>query len=93
MSYKIELTPVAEKALLKLAKGNRALVKKIDKTITGLAENPTPLNSRQLSGEDPPLYRVRIGDYRILYHIEDDVLVVLVVHVGHHKDVYRFLKR
>lgn len=93
MSYRIELTPSAEKALIKLAKGNRALVKKIDKAIMGLAENPAPLNSKQLSGEEPPLYRVRVGNYRILYHIEDDVLVVLVVHVGHRKDVYRFLKR
>ncbi len=93
MSYRIELTPAAEKALTKLAKGNRSLVRKIDKAIMGLADNPAPLLSKQLSGEDPPLYRVRVGDSRILYHIEDDVLVVLVVHVGHRKDVYRFLKR
>ena len=93
MTYKIELTPAAEKTLIKLAKGNHALVKKIDKAIMGLANDPAPLNSKQLSGEDPPLYRVRVGDYRILYQIENDVLVVLVVHVGHRKDVYRFLKR
>jgi mRNA interferase RelE/StbE len=93
MTYIIELTPAAEKTIIKLAKDNRALVKKIDKALMGLAENPAPLNSKQLSGEDPPLYRVRVGDYRILYQIENDVLVVLVVHIGHRKDVYRFLKR
>jgi len=93
MTYIIELTPAAEKTIIKLAKDNRALVKKIDKALMGLAENPAPLNSKQLSGEDPPLYRVRVGDYRILYQIENDVLVVLVVHIGHRKDFYRFLKR
>ncbi len=93
MAYRIELTPAAEKSLAKLAKGNRNLLKKIDQAIMGLAENPVPVNCKQLAGEDPPLYRFRVGDYRILYHIEDDVLVVLVVHVGHRKDVYRFLKR
>lgn len=88
MSYRIELTLAVEKALTKLAKGNRSLIRKIDEAIMGLAENPAPLNSKQLSGEDPPLYRMRVGDYRILYQIENDVLVVLVVHVGHRKDVF-----
>ena len=93
MAYRIELTPSAEKAIVKLAKGNRALLKKLDRAIIGLAENPAPVNCKQLVGEDPPLYRVRVGDYRILYHVDGDVLVVLVVHIGHRKDVYRFLKR
>lgn len=93
MPYLIELTPAAEKALLKLVKSDRALLKKIDNTIMGLAENPTPANSKQLTGESPPLLRVRVGDYRILYQIKVNVLVVLVIHIGHRKDVYRFLKR
>lgn len=93
MAYRIELTPSAEKVLVKLAKGNRALLKKLDQAIIDLAENPAPGNCKQLAGEDPPLYRVRVGDYRILYHVDGDVLVVLVVHIGHRKDVYRFLKR
>jgi mRNA interferase RelE/StbE len=93
VAYRIELTPSAEKVLVKLAKGNRALLKKLDQVIIELAENPAPANCKQLAGEDPPLYRVRVGDYRILYHVDGDVLVVLVVHIGHRKDVYRFLKR
>ena len=93
MAYKIELTPSAAKALTKLAKGNRVLLKKLDQTILALAENPEPVNCKQLAGENPPLYRVRVGDYRILYHVDGDVLMVLVVHIGHRKDVYRFLKR
>ena len=93
MAYIIEFTPAAEKFLIKATKGNRPLLKKIDQVLLSLAENPFPSNSKQLAGEDPPLYRVRIGDYRILYQIQDGVLVILVVHFGHRKDVYRFLKR
>ena len=93
MGYRIELTPAAEKSLVKAAKSNRLLLKKLDQALLSLAVNPVPAGSKQLVGEDPPLYRVRVGDYRILYQIEDDVLVFLVVHVGHRKDVYRFLKR
>ena len=93
MAYRIELTPAAEKSLAKVAKNNRVLMKKIDQVLLSLADSTVPANSKQLVGEDPPLYRVRDGDYRILYQIEDEVLVILVVHVGHRKDVYRFLKR
>lgn len=93
MAYRVELTPAAEKALVKVAKSNRTLLKRLDQTLLSLAENPAPVGNKQLVGENPPLFRVRVGDYRILYQIEDDVLVVLVVHVGHRKDVYRFLKR
>jgi len=93
VTYRIELTPAAEKVLGKIAKSNRVLLKRLDQALLSLAENPLPAGSKQLAGETPPLCRVRVGDYRILYQIEDDVLVILVVHVGHRKDVYRFLKR
>ncbi len=92
MAYVIEFTPAASKALAKLAKVDRRLLQRIDQAILALVENPNPINCKQLAGEDPPLYRLRVGDYRILYHIEADVLVVLVIHIGHRKDVYRFLK-
>jgi mRNA interferase RelE/StbE len=93
VAYRIELTPAAEKSLAKVAKNNRVLLRKIDQVLLSLTDSPVPANSKQLVGEDPPLYRIRVGDYRILYQIEDEVLVILVVHVGHRKDVYRFLKR
>ena len=93
MAYRIELTPAAEKSLAKLAKNNRVLLRKIDQVLLSLADSPVPANCKQLVGEDPPLYRVRVGDYRILYQFEDEVVVILVVHVRHRKDVYRFLKR
>jgi mRNA interferase RelE/StbE len=52
-----------------------------------LAENPRPQGSQKLSGRDR--YRIRQGVYRIVYSIEDDRLVVVVIKVGHRKDVYR----
>ena len=93
MSYTIELTPAAEKTLLKLAKKDRALMVRLDRALLSLTDNPTPPNSKQLVGEVANLYRLRVGDYRIIYQVDGGKLVILVVHVGHRKDVYRHLKR
>lgn len=93
MPYTIELTPAAEKTLLKLAKKDRALMVRIDRALLSLADNPTPPNSKSLVGEVANLYRLRVGDYRIIYQVDGGKLMVLVVHVGHRKDVYRHLKR
>jgi mRNA interferase RelE/StbE len=91
--YRIELTPAVEKTLSKLAKKNRPLLNKVDQSLLALVENPTPTGCKQLVGQVPNLYRLRIGDYRIIYKVENDVLVILVVHIGHRKDVYRYLHR
>jgi mRNA interferase RelE/StbE len=93
MPYTIELTPAAEKALLKLGKKDRALMVRIDRALLALSDNPTPLNSKHLVGEVANLYRLRVGDYRIIYQVDGGKLVILVVHVGHRKDVCRHLKR
>lgn len=58
--------------------------------IDALAERPRPPGAKTLSGHDE-LWRIRVGAYRIVYTIEDDVLVVLVVRVGHRREVYRHL--
>jgi len=60
---------------------------RIIRRIGQLAKNPRPPGSKKLSGNDK--YRVRQGSYRIVYSIEDNELIVLVVKVGHRKDVYR----
>jgi len=60
---------------------------RIIRRIGQLAENPRPPGSTKLSGYDR--YRIRQGSYRIVYSIEDNELVVVVVKVGHRKDVYR----
>ena len=93
MPYSIELTPAAEKTLLKLAKKDRALMLRLDRAILSLADDPTPPNSKHLVGDVANLHRLRVGDYRIIYQVDSDNLIVLVFHVGHRKDVYRYLKR
>ena len=55
--------------------------------ISSLADNPRPVGCQKLSGRD--LYRVRQGNYRILYHIVVKELVVFVIRIGHRKDIYR----
>jgi mRNA interferase RelE/StbE len=60
---------------------------RIIRRIGQLADDPLPAGSKKLSGHDR--YRIRQGTYRIVYSIEDKELVVMVVKVGHRKDVYR----
>jgi mRNA interferase RelE/StbE len=59
----------------------------IVKRIKSLADNPYPSDSVQLKGRSER--RVRQGDYRILYIVEDDIVTVFVIHVGHRREVYR----
>ena len=83
-SYSILLTRSAAKELEGLpTKDRHRLVTRI----AALAADPRPTGAEKLSGADK--YRVRQGDYRILYAIEDAALVVTVVRVGHRRDVYR----
>jgi mRNA interferase RelE/StbE len=56
--------------------------------IDALAENPRPPGVEKLEGADD-LYRIRAGDYRIVYRIEDERLIVLVIRIGHRREVYR----
>lgn len=61
---------------------------RIDKHIQALADNPRPQGVEKLSGSDCS-YRIRVGGYRILYEVHDETLHVLVVKIGHRRDVYR----
>jgi mRNA interferase RelE/StbE len=82
--YKIEIKKSAVKEIRKLpSRELKSILAKID----SLADNPRGPDTVKLSGEEK--YRVRMGDYRILYMIEDDVLIVYVVKVGHRKDIYK----
>ena len=83
--YKIFVKASAAKEIEKIPtkKDRRRIIKKIK----SLSDNPRPGGSVKLSGEDK--YRLRRGNYRIIYSIEDDKLIVHIVKVGHRKDVYR----
>ena len=81
--YKVEIKRSAVKEIERLPCKEIKIV--LDK-IKALADDPRPCDCKKLSGQEK--YRVRCGNYRILYLIEDDVLIVYVVKVGHRKDVY-----
>ena len=85
MTYRVEVAEAAVRSLRKLDPTAR---RRVQAAIELLAEQPRPSGARKLVGGDG-LMRVRTGDYRIVYEIHDDVLVVLVVAVGHRREVYR----
>jgi len=83
-NYKIQIKPSAKKELGKLPK--KELQKVVNK-IRSLSSNPRPTGCEKLSDEEK--YRIRQGNYRIVYSIEDKQLIVIVVKIGHRKDVYK----
>lgn len=87
MPYAVLLAPAAERQLKAL---DKPLQQRITKRLTRLGDNPRPPGVDKLAGEDN-LYRVREGEYRIIYTIQDKELIVLVVKIGHRKEVYRKL--
>jgi mRNA interferase RelE/StbE len=85
LSYTISFAPSAARALRKLEPGIR---ERILRAIVALEIDPYHAPGiKKLTAQEG--YRLRVGDYRVLYEIHDDVLRVLVVKVGHRRDVYR----
>lgn len=85
--YKVIFGKKYLKDLEKIPKVFRA---QIHEKVSSLSENPRPDGSTKLQGSRKiPLYRIRYGDYRIVYTIQDGELLVLVIELGHRKDVYR----
>ncbi len=85
MKYRIDLTRRAAKALDAIDKPHRRRVMAV---IDRLAENPRPPQCVKLSGQANE-WRVRAGDYRVVYEVHDDRLLVLVIEIGHRSAVYR----
>lgn len=81
--YRIELRPAAVRALRKL---DPQIRHRVQGAIALLAQDPRPPGARALQGRDG--LRVRVGEYRIIYTIDDRVLTVVVVRLGHRRDVY-----
>lgn len=82
--YAVELLPSAAKALSKL---EPAVRRRIARRIDRLAKDPREDAVKLRGAED--VWRARVGDYRILYLVEDEHLLVLVIRIGHRRDVYR----
>jgi mRNA interferase RelE/StbE len=84
VTYRIELRPAAIRALKQIDHQDRD---RIRGAIALLGENPRPPGAKALQGR--PGLRVRVGNYRIIYTIQDDVLVVVIVTLGHRSDIYK----
>ena len=85
MSYRVQFEPVALKFLRKLR--DEKLRERIIREIETLQNEPRPSGSTKLSGL--PYHRIRVGDHRVIYRIQDDVLLVLIVEIGHRREIYR----
>ncbi len=85
MAYSIHIEPSAMRALAKVPLPDRL---KIKARIDLLAAAPRPPGVVKLSGAEN-LYRIRVGDYRVVYQILDKVLRVIVIRIGHRGEVYR----
>lgn len=83
MTYRVELRPAAVRALRQVDHQDRD---RIRGAIALLGEDPRPPGAKALQGRAG--LRVRVGNYRIIYTIHDDILVVVVIALGHRRDVY-----
>ena len=86
--WKIRQTRQVEKVLRRLPQD---LVKRMDRAILALADESRPRGCKRLRGTgEANLYRIRVGDWRISYAVEDDLLIILILEVAPRGDAYRF---
>jgi mRNA interferase RelE/StbE len=85
MTYTVEFAPRTRRELRKLSSVVRKRV--LDK-IDSLADNPFPYGYTEIKGSQN-YYRVKVGNYRIIYTVEHGELLILVVHIGHRREIYR----
>ena len=84
MTYRIEISRRAAKAVTSL---DKPLRRKVLAAIDALSGNPRPAGCKKLTGQQA--WRIRADDYRIIYEIHDQVLLVIVVDIGHRREIYR----
>lgn len=87
--YRVEFTKSAKKEFFRLPKKTQG---KILEAVSFLKQNPLSelLNIKKIRGGED-LYRVRVGDYRMVYTVKNKVLLIVVIKIGHRKDIYRHL--
>ena len=83
--YKVTVKKSAAKALSKLSK---QMANRLIPAIKALGEEPRPVGCKKLQGEED-LWRIRVGDCRVVYSIEDTIMIVDVLQIAHRKDIYR----
>ena len=84
MKYKLFIEKSAQKELSKIPRSDQD---RIINSVHNLAEKPRPSGVKKLSGRDA--WRLRVGNYRVIYEIHADKLVILIISIGHRKDIYR----
>lgn len=82
--YTVVITKSVAKMLLKLPD---SVADQLENTMLSLENNPRPVGYKKLKGREA--YRIREGDYRIIYEIEDKVIKVIITNIGHRKDIYK----
>lgn len=85
MRWQVALTPAAERDFKKL---DRTVQRRVLASLELLAETPLPLGVKRLVGLEAT-YRIRLGDYRLLYRLEEATVVVVVIKIAHRREVYR----
>ena len=83
--YEIEITRTAERQLRRLPPEDQ---QRVLRTILPLADDPFPRGSRKLSGYDD-VFRIHVGRYRVLYSVSEKKLIIIILKIGHRKNVYR----
>lgn len=83
-AYRIEIKRSAAKELERIQRKDRD---RIVEKIRSLSSDPRPPQAKKLSGEEK--YRIRQGDYRILYQIQEEIVMIVIVKIGHRRDVYK----
>jgi mRNA interferase RelE/StbE len=84
-SYRVELSATAERQIRELDRSDQI---RVLRAVRGLASEPHPRGSRKLTGYQD-VYRIRVGPYRVIYGVEATRLLIILLKVGHRRDVYR----
>ena len=87
-SFRVEVSATAEKQIRKLGRDDQI---RVLRTIRSLATESAPTGSRKIRGYDD-VFRIRVGTYRILYRIEGRRLLIIILKVGHRREIYRSLR-
>lgn len=85
MSYQVNFAKPAERALLKL---QSSIIRRLEPVILSLEETPRPEGVKKLKMFNDR-YRIRVGDYRVIYHVDDDFKEVVILKIAHRSDAYR----
>ncbi len=83
--YKIEISATAERQLKKIRREDQV---RILRAVSLLARDPRPDGCRKMSSYDD-IYRIRVGNYRVIYEIDGKQIVVIILKIGHRREIYR----